>query len=68
MSNMNAGASELRGELEEALNLLALCVDITAAGICLSERSRAALVEVGYSRVERGASAVSKLGQESRRN
>ena len=66
MSNMNMGVTELRGELEEVVNLLALCVDITAAGVNLSERSRAALVEAGYSRVERGASAVSKLGQEHR--
>lgn len=66
MSDMTVGIDELRGELEEVVNLLALCVDITTAGVELSERGRAALIEAGASRVERGVTAVSKLGQELR--
>ena len=66
MSDMTVGIDELRGELEEVVNLLALCVDITAAGVELSERGRAALIEVGRSRIESGITAVSKLGQEHR--
>lgn len=66
MSDMTVGIDELRGELEEVVNLLALCVDITAAGVELSERGRAALIEVGSSRIESGITAVSKLGQEHR--
>ena len=66
MSHMAADINELRDELEEAVNFLALCVDITAAGVELSERGRAALIEVGSSRIESGITAVSKLGQEHR--
>lgn len=65
MSNMTAGFHELRGELEEVVNLLALYVDITESGMELSERGRAALVEVSSSQIERGLTAVSKLAQAS---
>lgn len=68
MSNMTAGFNELRGKLEEVVNLLALYVDITGSGVELSEPGRAALTEVGYSQVEQGLTAVSQLAQVSSLN
>lgn len=60
MKNLNI--TELRGELQGAAVVMHMIVEISCAGVSLSEESRAGLLEVGIAAIGRIESAVAKLG------
>lgn len=60
MKNLNI--TEIRGELQGAATIMHMIVEISSAGVQLSDDGRAGLLEVGIAAINRIESAVAALG------